>query len=259
MRLIKNRLGFDGKIFIYQDKKMFNYSVDTILLGNFATINSRVSKVLDVGTNNGALAIFLAHRSDKIKIDAIEIQKRAIQIAKINVEENELSKQINVIHADFNKFWKKQLTDQKEKYDLIVCNPPFYKVGTGFARKGTNAIYNATFETKLSLEQLIKGASKILKQKGYLTIVEPTERLVDVFSLMRKYNFEPKRVQMIFPRINEKSNLVLVESRLHSGWGTSFLPNLYLHNEENSLSKYTPAIEKQYVPIKYEKGKSEDK
>ena len=229
---------------------MFNYSVDTILLGNFASINSSVKKILEVGTNNGALSIFISERKKSLKIDAIEIQKEAISLAKKNIELNKKQKQINLIHDDFKKYVKNHTKEQIKKYDSIICNPPFYKIDSSIKRKGSELLYNATHEVNLNLEDLIEGASKIIEQKGYLSIVEPTERLVDIFVLMRKYNFEPKRVQFIHPREDKKSNLVLVEGRFQAGWGTHFLKNLYLHTNNLDEHKYRDEIKKLYKPIK---------
>ena len=221
--IVKNSLGYDSDLYVYQDKDMFNYSVDTILLGNFASLTSSTKKILEVGTNNGALSIFLSARCDKLKIDAIEIQKEAIPIAIKNVKLNSKENQINILNEDFNKFYVNHAKEQKEKYDLIICNPPFYKVDSFKRRKeGNESVYIATHEVSLSLEQLIEGSSKIIKQKGYLSIVEPTERLVDICVLMRKYSFEPKRIQFIHPREDKKSNLVLVEGRFKVGWGYTF-------------------------------------
>lgn len=62
--VVKNNLGYSGDLFVYQDKSMFNYSVDTILLGNFVSINRKVKNILEVGTNNGALSIFIAARDN---------------------------------------------------------------------------------------------------------------------------------------------------------------------------------------------------
>lgn len=44
--VVKNNLGYSGDLFVYQDKSMFNYSVDTILLGNFVSINRKVRNIL---------------------------------------------------------------------------------------------------------------------------------------------------------------------------------------------------------------------
>ena len=257
-KLVKNSLGFDSDIFVYQDKDMFNYSVDTIMLGNFVTINGGIKNVLDIGTNNAALSLFVSERKNDMHIDAVEIQEKAIEIAKKNLELNNKEDSINLIHDDFNEFWKKHNKNQSKKYDLIMCNPPFYKVDKTHKRKGSEELFIATHEVKMNLEQLIKGASKIIMQKGYLAIVMPTERLVDIFELMRKYKFEPKRIQFIHPRVNSKSNLVLVESRFQTGEGPHFLPNLYLHTEDMRAHEYRDEIKKLYKPIKYKKGNNHE-
>ena len=252
-KIIKNSLGFDSNLFVYQDKNMFNYSVDTIMLGNFITINNSTKNILEVGTNNGALSLFISERKKDLKIDAIEIQEKAVKLAHRNIKLNKKEDTINIINEDFNIFYKKHSKNQKKKYDMIVCNPPFYKVDATNRRKGTEELYIATHEVKMTLENLISGASKIIEQKGFLSIVMPTERLVDIFELKRKYGFEPKRVQFIHPRINKKSNLVLVESRFKTGWGTCFLPNIYLHTENQDEHEYTDEVKQLYKPIKFKK------
>ncbi|MGL6124884.1 MAG: tRNA1(Val) (adenine(37)-N6)-methyltransferase [Metamycoplasmataceae bacterium] len=247
---VKNSLGYESGINIYQDKTMFNYSVDTILLGNFATINSKTKNVLEIGANNGALSIFLSERSRKINIDAVEIQEKAIDIAKVNIEINSKEQQINLINDDFNNYAKKHAKNQRPKYDLIVCNPPFFKIDAKPKRGATEEILIATHEFKLNLDQIFEGSSKIIEQKGYIALVLPPERLVDVFIAMRKYKFEPKRVKMIFPREEQKPNLVLVEARFQAGWGTIFESNIYLHPNDKSIHKYTDEVFEIYKPIK---------
>ncbi|VEU59170.1 tRNA1(Val) (adenine(37)-N6)-methyltransferase [Mesomycoplasma neurolyticum] len=249
--VVKNSLGYDSDLYIYQDKTMFNYSVDTILLGNFVSLNRKTKKILEIGTNNGALAIFVAERHKEIQIDAIEIQKKAIVLAKKNVELNKKEAQINLIQEDFNVFYKKHMKNQWKKYDTIICNPPFYKVANNMKRTSVSEeLLIATHEIKLTLEQIIEGSSKIIQQKGYLAFVLPTERFVDCIFLLRKYNFEPKRVKMVFPRENEKSHLVLIEARFASGWGTSFETNIYLHPQDKNVHIYRDEVKKLYKPIK---------
>lgn len=250
-KLVKNSLGYDSNLYVYQDKTMFNYSVDTILLGNFASVNSSTRSVLEIGTNNGALSIFLSERYSKMRIDAIEIQERAYELAIKNIELNKKEKIINPILADFNDFYKEK-SKTNNKYDLIICNPPFYKVDASRKRKGSEEVYIATHEVKLNLEQIVDGSSKIIKQKGNLAIVIPTERFVDLCEYMRKYKFEVKRIQFIYPRINTKSNLVLVEGRYMVGWGSHFLPNIYLHPEEKENHVYRDEVVELYKPKKFD-------
>ncbi|VEU61075.1 DNA methylase [Mycoplasmopsis bovigenitalium] len=250
--IVKNSLGFDSNLYIYQDKDMFNYSVDTILLGNFVFLNKKITHILEIGTNNGALSIFIADRNPKINIDAIEIQQKAATLARHNVEINSKEKQINVICEDFNNFYVNHAKQSLKKYQSIVVNPPFYTVeSTKIGKKITEEMKIATFEVTLNLEQIFIGCSKIIEQKGYLTMVVPVERMVDCFEYSRKYNFEPKRIQFIIPRVNDKPKLVLIEYRYQAGWGVHFLPNLYLHSlEDKNNHDYLPEIKELYKPIK---------
>lgn len=240
-------------MYIYQDKTMFNYSVDTILLANLATLNRKTKNALEIGTNNGALSIFLQQRSEDLKIDAIEIQKEAINLAKYNLKINKLENKINLIHDDFNKWWKKHNKEQGKKYDLIICNPPFFKKNSKSKKGISKQMLIATHEIKLNLEQIIKGASKIINQKGYLSMIIPPERLVDCFLILKKYNWEPKRIIMIHPRIKQKAILVFVEARFNTGWGVHFEPNIYLHPEIKSNHEYLDEVKSLYKPIKIKK------
>ncbi|WP_412031290.1 tRNA1(Val) (adenine(37)-N6)-methyltransferase [Metamycoplasma buccale] len=257
--IVKNNLGYGGDLFVYQDKTMFNYSVDTILLGNFVSINRNVSNILEIGTNNAALAIFVASRSKKIIIDAIEIQHEAISLANKNVTLNKLENQINIIEADFKKYSKdyanKCGNKLAKKYSSIIANPPYYNEDFNQVRTSSTISQKlATHEINLNLEELISNSAKIIEQKGYLTIVLPIARYIDLICLLRKYNFEPKRIQIVYPRVNSLPKFCLVESRFNSGWGTFFLKNIYLHNEDINDHSYRDEVKKLYIPIKVKEG-----
>ncbi|WP_051616728.1 tRNA1(Val) (adenine(37)-N6)-methyltransferase [Mycoplasmopsis sturni] len=250
--IVANSLGFDAGLTVYQDKDMFNYSVDTIMLGNFIYLNKKIKKALEVGTNNGALSIFVAARSEQLKIDAVEIQAKAAELAEINVKLNHMENQINVINLDFKDFAYEHAKQAKPKYQIIFCNPPFYHFDKTKIRKNiSKEKLIATHEIELTLEDLIYGCSKIIEQKGFLSLVLPIERAIDTYEILRKYKFEPKRVQHIFTRSNEKPKFALIEARYQTGWGQHYLPNLYLHDKNNKTDHdYLPEIKALYKPIK---------
>ncbi|MDJ1645497.1 tRNA1(Val) (adenine(37)-N6)-methyltransferase [Mycoplasma sp. M5725] len=251
-KMVKNSLGYNTNLYVYQDKNMFNYSVDSILLGNFTYIGKGTKRMLEIGANNGALSIFMADRYSKLHIDAVEIQEKAALLAIKNVEMNNKQEQIKIINQDFNLFWKEHIKNSQKKYQAIVCNPPFYRIEKSQLKTKniTKEKLIATHEIEINLEQIIEGSSKIIEQKGYLTIVLPVERIVDLMQLLRQYKFEPKRIQFVCPRINEKPKFVLLESRFMSGWGIHFQENLYLHPNDKSTHIYNEEIIKLYKPIK---------
>ena len=82
---------------IIQRRDMFNFSLDTVLLANFCTINKDLSTIVDFGTNNAAIPLLLSRRTEK-KIIGVEIQEEAVKIANKNVILNELTEQIEIVH-----------------------------------------------------------------------------------------------------------------------------------------------------------------
>lgn len=117
---VENYLLAHNNLKIIQRKDMFNFSLDTVLLANFCTINKNVKKIVDFGTNNAAIPLILSTRTNK-DILGIEIQKEAVELAKKNITLNMLDNQIEIVHADINEYVK-----NASKVGLVICNPPFF-------------------------------------------------------------------------------------------------------------------------------------
>ena len=66
---------------IIQDNEMFNFSLDSVLLPNFITINDSTKNILDIGTGNAPIPLILSQKT-KAHITGIEIQKEVSNIAK---------------------------------------------------------------------------------------------------------------------------------------------------------------------------------
>ena len=74
---------------------------------------------LDLGTGTGAIALALASENPTWKIDAIDFNEEAVQLAQLNAINCKLA-QVNIFQSD----WFSQV-DSHKKYDLIVSNPPY--------------------------------------------------------------------------------------------------------------------------------------
>ena len=78
-------------------------------------------KILDLCTGSGAIAVSLAKYIEGSQITAVDISLKALSVAKLNAKNNEVENQITFIESDlFKKL-------AKEKYDIIVSNPPYIK------------------------------------------------------------------------------------------------------------------------------------
>ena len=78
-----------------------------------------ITRVLDLCTGSGCLAILCADTFPNAHIDAVDLSSDALQVAARNVSDYELQAQISLIESDlFAKLDGRQ-------YDLIISNPPY--------------------------------------------------------------------------------------------------------------------------------------
>lgn len=222
---------------IYQDTEMFCFSLDSVLLANFVTINKKTSNILDIGCGNGPIPLILSTRT-KSNITGVEIQKDVYNLAVKSVKYNNCDKQIKIFNDDINILYKKLESDS---FDTITCNPPYFKINEFTKQNISNYKRIARHEIYLDIERLCLIARKLLKNNGNIAIVHRTNRLIDIIDIMKKNNIEPKKIQFIYPKKNEESNLVLIEGIKNGRSGLKILPPLYVHNSDGS---YTNAINK---------------
>lgn len=79
----------------------------------------RVSRVLDLCTGSGCLAILAAYNFPDAIIDAADLSGDALEVAKRNVADHGLEQRIRLVEGDLFAPLK------GERYDLIISNPPY--------------------------------------------------------------------------------------------------------------------------------------
>lgn len=238
METINDILGYK-KLKIYQNSDMFQFSLDSVLLPNFVTINKNAKKILDIGTGNAIIPIILTTKTNA-EITAIEIQKDVCELAKKSVKLNCLDSQIKVIHNDVNQYY---LECNSEEYDIITCNPPYFKVAETSKLNDSEYKIIARHEIKLDLEGLMKISSKLLKNKGIIGIVHRPDRLIDIIMTMKKYNIEPKKIRFVYPKQTKEANILLIEGKKNGNPGLKILKPLYSHLDNGD---YTLEIQKYF-------------
>lgn len=83
-----------------------------------AWLGEHTRRVLDLCTGNGSLAVLAAMAWPEVSVDAADISRAALQVARINIDKHDLQDRISLIESD-------GLRDVPGKYDLIMCNPPY--------------------------------------------------------------------------------------------------------------------------------------
>ena len=204
---------------------MFSFSLDSVLLPHFVTINKNVDKILDIGCGNAPIPLILSTKT-KTNIIGVEIQKEVYDMAVESVNINNLNKQIDIINADINDYYKKLESDS---FDIITCNPPFFKyLETSNLNKNDYKTI-ARHEIKLNLDNLFNIAKKLLKNNGVIAIVQRPDRLIDIIISMKKNNIEPKKIRFVYPKMNSEANILLIEGSKNGKSGMKILPPLYTH------------------------------
>jgi len=83
----------------------------------------KIKSILDIGSGSGCIAIRLAKWFPHAQVDAMDISKTAIEVAKHNAEHNQTSISFccDDILMPSNKIWT------NKKYSVIVSNPPYVR------------------------------------------------------------------------------------------------------------------------------------
>jgi len=76
------------------------------------------TRVLDLCTGGGSLALLAALAWPRVAVDATDISADALDVARINVERHALAGRITLLHGDL-------YAAVRGRYDLILCNPPY--------------------------------------------------------------------------------------------------------------------------------------
>lgn len=238
MKVTNYLLGYKD-LYIVQDNEMFNFSLDSVLLPNFVTINPTTKKILDIGCGNAPIPLILSTKT-KAHIYGVEIQKEVSNLAIESVKLNNLEKQITIINDDIKNFQQKIPT---ETFDVITCNPPYFKLNANSKLNQSPYKIIARHEKNLDIETIFSVAKKLLKNQGNIAIVHRPERLVTILNTMQKYNIEPKKLQLIYPKKDKEANILLIEGTKNGKPGLKVLPPIYSHT---TSGEYTEEIKKYF-------------
>lgn len=235
MEKLNDLLGYNIKIF--QDDDFFKYNLDSILLAEFVELKSNKKNILDIGAGTGAISLVLSTKTNQ-NIDAIEIQKKLSDLFTKTIKYNKLEDQISLYNEDIKK---SVLLNRNNYYDIIVCNPPYFKNGK-FSPKLAKSI--ARHEEFLNINDIAKVSKKLLNNNGSLYIVYNSERLIEALEILKSSNLIPKRLKFIHTNLNKSATIFLLECVKNGNDGLKIEPPFILYNKDGEKTdEYTTLIE----------------
>ena len=155
---------------------LMNYSKNDIL------------SVLDIGTGSGCIVLSLLKLFKNFKGVAIDISKKALNVAKYNAKMHQLDNRVKFFKSSVDNFLK-------GKYDLIVSNPPYIKQLDFKNLERDISEYEPSLALKGGIDGLtvirrvIKKSSKLLKRGGKLVLEIGYDQMYQSKQVLRKQGF----------------------------------------------------------------------
>lgn len=150
---------------IAHDRSAHKVGTDGVLLGAWVKAE-KPKTILDVGTGSGVIALMLAQRFPGATVTGIERDEPSATQAKENAANSPFADRVNIIQDDFLNY------PFREKFDLVVSNPPFFKGNTSTGKVERD---KARHEEHLPQKDFIEKAAALLSPQGKLAVILPKE------------------------------------------------------------------------------------
>ena len=207
------------------------FSIDAVLLADFAA--GSACRVIDLGTGTGVIPLLLSRRMPQARFKGVELMPPMASQAQRSVELNGLCQRIEVFCGDIRNAAEAL---GKESADLVIANPPYYKVGHG--RPNKNELFAAARQEKFcTLPDVVATAAALLKNHGSLCLIIRAERAGEAAALMTKQGFALKRFRAVQPYAAKPANMVLMEGIKGGRCGTEVLVPPIVYAAEGRYTK----------------------
>jgi tRNA1Val (adenine37-N6)-methyltransferase len=227
----------NGLVRVFQKKKGYRFSLDSILLSHFATMKKR-TRFMDIGCGSGIILLILAKRFPDTRGVGLEMQEELAELARRNSQMNHLNHRLEIVRGDARHI---QCFFPERSFDAVIFNPPYRKLNSGRINPHPEKAI-ARHEINGSLKDFLKASSHLLKPTGTVFTIYPANRLVELVYLFRSMRIEPKRMKLVFSDNASLAEFVLVEGKKDSREELKLEPSLILYDQNRNYSKEMNAI-----------------
>ena len=203
--------------------------LDSFLLASLPGLRPGL-RVCDLGCGTGLLGLLLLQRQPDLRVTGLDIQPEAVRLGRLAAAENQLEDRLIFRLEDL-----RETSLPAGRFDLAICNPPYFPPSAGPPPKG-EARRTARTEAACALEDVCRTAGRLLRWGGALCLVHKPERLTDLLCALRENGLEPKRLRLVSPRWDRAPSLLLAEARRGGRPGMRVEPPLILENPDGSPS-----------------------
>ena len=219
---------FGGRVAVVQRRGGFRFSLDSLLLARFVEIRGR-ERIVDLGTGNGVVALSLAAWNDSVEVVGVELQEAMVARALRGAALNGLEERVRVVACDVRQVERRLAPGS---FDAAVCNPPYRPRRSGRVNPDPERLL-ARHEVEGGLADFVRAGACLLRRRGRICFVYPSERAVELFSVMRRHRLEPRRARFVHSFGGTPATLVLAEGVKEAGAALTVLPPLVIYRSED--------------------------
>jgi len=193
-----------GRVQLLQPRFGYRAGVDPVLLAAAVPVKSGQS-VLELGCGVGAASLCLAARVAGLSLTGVEVQPDYADLARRNAAENDMA--LTVHCADLT-----ELPDaiRQQNYSHVIANPPYYQSGSH--SPATNAGRAIALGETTPLQDWIAVAARRLAPKGYLHMIQRSDRLPDLLTACSG-KLGSLEILPLSARIGRSPDLIILRAR----------------------------------------------
>lgn len=224
---------FHGKLTVLQPEEGYRFSVDSVLLGAFAS-GIGAARCVDLGSGCGVVGFILLHAGNVREVVGVEIDPVLARASREGAVANGFQDRHATIEADLrDPSWR----DRTGEVDLVVSNPPYFEMSSG--RESPDASRaRARHDGSCTLDDVLDAARACLGPKGRLCVILPPGRMGSLIASASSRRLLATRLRPVYPKPGRASRQVLIELRLDASPGALVLePPLLVHDLGG---EYTP-------------------
>ncbi|CAA6809037.1 MAG: tRNA (adenine37-N(6))-methyltransferase TrmN6 (EC [uncultured Sulfurovum sp.] len=212
-------------MYLYQPSSGYAYNSDSIFLYDFISSFKPKGSLLDVGCGVGIISLLLT-RDFKTETTIVDKQKIMLKYALHNYALNKI--QVHAKEQDFVNF------SEKEKFDYVISNPPFYDQQV---TQSLNEHLNiARYSQHLPMDLLIAKVKKILKPRGRFIFCYDAKQVDKLLYCLIKNKLNPEQIRFVHSKLDRHSKLVMISARMNSKSMMKIDPPLIVFDDKSNYN-----------------------
>ncbi len=203
---------------ITQPRQGYRFNADAVALAEFIYV-THTESLLDLCSGVGIIPLLLWTRSPFRLAVGVELQKGLVDLARCNIAQNNLQKNLHMLHADVRSLTASDFRSISSfqcdgTFDAVSANPPYWPVSKGRLNPNPQKAI-ARHETHLTFRELLDACRHFLKPNGRFYVAHRMEREAEIHECFSEQGFRVFQTN----RPPGQRELILFEARLEAEKG----------------------------------------